>query len=145
MKQILIGTLVWLAVVLPTFGKSTVIPVTPKDTDSIDQFKFVVTNSTVSNGLSFHVIITAKHGLMPTDGKGYLCAANLTEQSQSIGPMTSETQVTLKTDKRTSIADFVASPQLLNNPDACFVFVILDHNGPSADFYVLKLRDFTKR
>lgn len=124
---------------------SIVIPVTPKNLDEVGQFEFVVTNSAVSNGLSFHVIITAKHGSVPADSKGYLCVAKLTENSKSIGPMTSEAQVALKAGKRTWIADFVASEQLLNNPDACFVFVILDQRGPSADFYVLKLRDFAKR
>jgi hypothetical protein len=145
MNRILIGTLLWLAIVFPACGKSTVIPVTPKTINGIDQFKFVVTNGTVSNGMSFHIIVTAKNGWMPTDSRGYLCVANLTQHSNSIGPMTPETQVTLKTGTRTLIADIVASQQFLSNPDACFVFVISDHRGPAADFYVLKLHDFAKQ
>jgi hypothetical protein len=145
MNRILIGTLVWLNVVLSAFGRSTIIPITPKDMDGMGQFKCAVTNSTVSNGLSFHVIITAKRGSVPTDSKAYLCVANITGDSKRIGPMTPETQVTFKTGRQTLIADFVASAQFLSNPDACFAFVISDHRGPSAVFYVLMLRDFAKR
>jgi mRNA-degrading endonuclease toxin of MazEF toxin-antitoxin module len=145
MNQILLGTLVWLTMVLPVFGESMVIPVTPKDMDGLGQFTFAVTNSTVTNGQSFHVIITPKRGSMHTDSKAYLCAAKITGDSRNIGPMTPETQVTLKAGKQTLIADCVASAQLLGNLDACFVFVVSDHRGPSADFYVLKLRDFIER
>lgn len=145
MNQLLLSTLVSLAIVLPAFGKSTVIPVLPKDSNDLGQFAFAVTNSPVTNGLSFHVVITAKSSSVTTDSKGYLCIAKISGNSRSIGPMNPETQVTFKTVKRTLIADFVASSQLLSNPDASFVFVITDHEGPSADFYVLKLRDFAKR
>jgi hypothetical protein len=144
MYQIPIAILIWLAVILPAFGESTVIPVTPKDMGGLGLFTFAVTNSTATNGMSFQVVITAKSGSVLADSKGYLCATKLTGESRNIGPMTPETQVTLKTSGRTSIADFVASSQLLGKPDACFVFAIY-YRGPSADFYVLKLRDFAKR
>jgi len=131
MNRILLGTLIWLTVVLSAFSRSTIIPVTPKDMDNMGEFKFAVTNSTISNGLSFHVIITAKRGSVPTDCKAYLCFANITGDYKSIGPMTPETQVTFKPGRQTLIADFVASAQLMSNPDACFVFVISDrqHHG----------------
>ncbi len=134
--------LFWAVVVSPACGKSTVFSVTPKNANGGGQFVFVVTNTAASNGLSFHVIITAKQGEVPADSKGYLCVAKLTESPKSIGPMTPETRVTLKTGKQAWSADFVASDQLLSDPDACFVFSVLDHRGPAADFYVLKLRDF---
>lgn len=143
-KHLLCLAVAWSAVISTACGKSSVIPVTPKNTNEMSQFKFAVTNNTVSNEVSFQVIITAKHDALPTGCKGYLCAAKLTGRNTFIGPMTSKTQVTLKTGKRSLIADFIASPQLLGNPDACFVFVI-HHRGPSADFYVLKLRDFATR
>jgi hypothetical protein len=122
-----------------------VFTVTPKNPDGGGQFVFVVTNTAANDGLSFHVIIKAKQGEVPADSKGYLCVAKFTNSPKSIGPMTRETQVTLKTGKRAWNADFVASDQLLSNPDACFVFTILDHRGPAADFYVLKLLDFATR
>ena len=98
-KLLLCLALLWLTVVFATYGKSTVFSVTPKDPDGGGQFVFVVTNTAVSNGLSFHVIIKAKQGEVPVDSKGYSCVAKLTGNSKYIGPMTSETQVTLKTDK----------------------------------------------
>jgi hypothetical protein len=42
-------------------------------------------------------------------------------------------------------AHFVASKELLSDPDTAFVFSIHYHDGPAADFYVLRLRDFIKR
>lgn len=145
MNRILTGSFLWMAVVLSAFGGSTVIAVAPIDRDGVGQFKFAVTNSTVSNGLSFHVVITPQSGSMPTDSRGYLCVANITGDTKRIGPMTPETQVAFKTGKRALIADFVASKKLLSDPDACFAFVVSEHRGPSADFYVLKLSDFAKR
>ena len=79
--------LFWAVVVSPACGKSTVFSVTPKNADGGGQFVFVVTNTAASNGLSFHVIITAKQGEVPAGCNGYLCVAKLTESPKSIGPM----------------------------------------------------------
>jgi len=144
-RLLLCLALLWSVFVSSAYGKSTVFSVTPKNPDGGGQLVFVVTNTAVSNGLSFHVIIKAKQGEVPADSKGYLCAAKLTGSLKSIGPMTPKTRVPLKTGKRAWSADFVASERLLSNPDACFVFTVLDHRGPAADFYVLKLRDFATR
>ena len=55
-KLLLCLALLWLTVVFAAYGKSTVFSVTPKNPDGGGQLVFVVTNTAVSNGLSFHVI-----------------------------------------------------------------------------------------
>jgi len=144
-KVLICFALLWSIVVFPACGKSTVFLVTPKNADGGDQFVFVVTNTAASNGLSFHVFITARQVEVPADCKGYLCVAKLAGDSKSIGPMKPETQISLKTGKHSWSADFIAPDQLLSNPDACFVFTVLDHPGPAANFYVVKLRAFATR
>lgn len=142
-KLLLCLTLIWLTACFAAHGVCSVFCVTPKNPDGGGQFVFVVTSTAASNGLSFHVIIAAKQGEVPADSKGYLCVVKLAGSPDYIGPMTSKTQVTLKTEKQACVADFIASDQLLSNPDTCFVFAIWYH--PGADFYVLKLRDFATR
>ena len=61
--------------------------------------------------------------------------------------------VTIKKEKRVWDAHFTVSYDLLAKPGLCFVFTEIAHatiDGkivamPSADFYVIKLRDFLKQ
>jgi len=142
MHKTFIAGLLWLAVAFPTFARSSVFRVTPKEPDGGGQVVFMVTSRAAGNGLAFHVTIVPKHGQLPADSKGYVCKAKFTESSKQIGPTTKDTQIALKAGKGVWYADFNASEQVLSSPDACFVLVILDHSGPAADFYVLKLVDF---
>jgi hypothetical protein len=142
-----------LALVLSAHGGSIDFRVTPKSLDQ-DKFVFSVSANSTQNGTSFHVTITAKTGVIPSDSTvGLSVLATSEKGARSMGPVKPETQVTLKKADHTWEAEFIASKQLLKDPDVCLVFGVVAHvtkNGKSipmssADFYVVKLRDFLRQ
>ncbi len=146
MNKVWISALLWLAVVLSAHGASAVIPITPRSLDGYGEpFVFAVTSRPAKNGQSFHVTITAKTGGVPADSRVDLCFFRRTNNSKYTEPATPQTQVAVKKGHHVWKAHFVASKELLSDPDTAFVFSIHYHDGPAADFYVLRLRDFIKR
>ena len=138
-----------IGVAFPACGTSDVIPITPKNPDG-GEFVFAVTTRIASNGLSFRVTVTAKKGTVPQDySEAHLglfkVTRTVTGTEGSISYLKPETRVALKRGRRVWKAGFVASNQLLSNPDTCFVFTVWDYRRYDASFYVLKLRDFTKQ
>jgi hypothetical protein len=138
-----------LADILCSYGKSTQILVTPKTLDQGEYVFSVSTNST-QEGISFHVTITAKTGVIFPDSQADLSIVTGTHESGMIQPVKS---VTLKKDEHTWTADFVATPDLLKTSGICFVFTAYCHgieNGktvpePCADVYELRLLDFVNQ
>lgn len=134
------------AVVSPVLARSTVWTVTPKNLDC-GPFVFAVTNSPTHGGVCFQVTITAKQGKVPPQSVGSIGFVRLTDRTQTIGPLTTETPMVLKKTDRVWTATFIAPPELLRNPEACLVLEVGPAAGrsvASADFFTLKLRDFNK-
>jgi hypothetical protein len=136
---------------LSSYGESTQIFVTPKTLNQGEYVFSISTNST-QEGISFHVTITAKKGVIFHDSQADLSIVNR-ETESSPGSIRTVKQVTLKKNDHTWTADFVATPELLKTPSICFVFTAYCHvieNGktvsmPCADFYEVKLLDFLKQ
>jgi hypothetical protein len=61
MNRIFVSTVLWLVAAFSGQAKSAVIRITPLHSQA-DGFVFAVTNTPVSNGLSFFITITAIHG-----------------------------------------------------------------------------------
>ena len=144
--------ILWLALVLigvlSVYADSMIFPVTPISLDQ-GQFVFSVSTNLTQEGISFHVTITAKTGVIYPDSQAHLNTVTTTPNSGTIQPVKS---VILKKNDHFWTADFVATPELLKTPGVCFVFIAQGHtikNGkaipiPSADFYEIKLQDFLK-
>ena len=146
MSRIFIGSLLWAAVVLVAHGKVGVIRMTPGNLRSErEEFVFAVTSRPATNGVFFHVTITAKTGVVPPDSECELCFFRRTTNSKYTVPATPQTEVALKKGPHVWKAHFVASKELLNGPDTAFVFHVYYPEGPTADFYVFMLRDFIKK
>jgi hypothetical protein len=131
---------------LSASGRSAEFPITPKNLDQ-GRFVFSISTSPAQEGIAFHVTITAKTGIMPSDAHASLSIVTSTQSARSIGPVKPELQVTLQKEDRIWTADFVASIDLLKNPDVCLVFNVPAHDDkgvpmPAVDFYEIKLRDF---
>jgi hypothetical protein len=137
---------------LSAYASSVEFPVTPT---SLEQRQFIFSISTNSSpeGISFHVTVTPKTGVMPSDsGVGFSSILTSTNGARSTGPLANEPKVTLQKDDHIWKADFIASSELLKNPDVYFVFEVPAHavvNGknipmPAVDKYVIKLQDFLK-
>jgi hypothetical protein len=137
---------------LTAYGSSTDFPVTPTCLDQ-RQFVFSISTNSTQEGISFHVTITAKTGLIASDSSVEFCSIiTSTQGARSMGPAKHEPQVTLQKDNHIWKADFIASDEFLKSPDVYFVFSAIAHvneNGKtvpmsSADLYEIKLRDFLK-
>jgi hypothetical protein len=148
MKRFVLVVFAWLTVVSPAFALSNVFSVTPRTLDQ-GRFEFAVKHSATNGGASFRVTITAKKDVVPPESEGHLCSAD----SKSIGPLTAKTQVALQKTNHIWTATFVASAELVQNPEACFVFMVhakateggkTDLVARAANYYVFKLRDFIK-
>jgi len=134
---------------LSACGMSIEWPVTPKSLDQ-GQFVFSISTNSLKEGVSFHVTITAKTGIIPSDSVLYLCLVTTTAGGGgSIVPVTAGPKVTLQKDGHIWKADFVASSDMVKNPDFYLDFDVIAHDAkgvpmPSADFYEIKLHDFLK-
>ena len=155
MRRLFTTSILWLSLILSAHGLSVEIPIT---TTNLDQYKYVFSVSTnaATNGVAFHVTITAKREDVPSDSTAGLSIVTHTKDvdgsTHSIEAVKPAIQVMLKKDKRVWEADFTASFELLKKAGFCFVFTetahtIIDGKSvamPSADFYEIKLRDFLK-
>jgi hypothetical protein len=137
---------------LSVYGRSVEYPVTPKSLDQ-GRFVFSISTNSIQEGTSFHVTITAETGVIHSDSSVFVCLVTWTQSgAHSMGPVKPEPQVLLQKDDHIWKVDFIASRELLNNPDVCVVFGVIFHamvNGksvpmPAADMYEIKLRDFLK-
>jgi len=137
---------------LSTYGSMVEFPVTPTSLDQ-RQFVFSISTNSTLEGISFHITITPKTGVMPSDsGVGFSSIVTSTNGSRSSGLVKNEPQITLHKDDQIWKADFIASSELLKKPDVYFVFGVPAHatvNGksipmPAVDIYMIKLQDFLK-
>jgi hypothetical protein len=149
--KIILGLALVLIGGLSAYGTSVEFPVTPKSLDQ-GQFDFSISTDSIQEGISFHVTITAKTGVIPSDSGVYLSQVTWTQSAHSMEPVKPEPQVLLQKDDHIWKVDFIASRELLKNPDVCVVFGVAAHamvNGksvpmPAANMYEIKLRDFLK-
>jgi hypothetical protein len=146
--KLILGLALVLSGGLSAYADSMIFPVTPTNLDQ-GQFVFSISTNSTPAGISFHVTITAKTGVIFPDSQADLSTVTRTPNSGTIQPVKS---VTLKKNDHYWTADFIATPELLKTPDLCFVFTAYCHateNGKSilmdcADFYKVKLQDFLK-
>lgn len=144
---------VWFLAVLPVYGLSVEIPVKPGGLDQ-GQCTFSISNNAVEDGVSFHVIITAKNiDTISNSSAGLSIVTHWPPGGAQIIPAEPRIRVTLKQDGCIEKADFITSREWLKNPDLCFVFTVhqyaITRGGkripvPSVVFYEIKLRDFVK-
>jgi len=102
---------------------SMIFPVTPTNLDQ-GQFVFSVSTNSTPEGISFHVTITAKTGVIFPDSQADLSTVTKTPNSGTIQPVKS---VILKKNDHFWTADFIATPELLKTPDLCFIFTAYCH------------------
>lgn len=147
--------LLWLALCLPAFGLSTEISVTPQ---SLDQgaFLFSITNQPATNGLAFHVTITAKNPPILPDSIVNLASASSSDdgRSRQISPAQPEPPVTLTKSDRVWLADIIVPKELMADTNLCLLFTVpvydIRQDGtrmrmPADEFYEIKLRDFVRK
>jgi hypothetical protein len=134
-----------------------VVPVTPNSLDH-GNYTFSVSTNETQNGVSFHVVVTAKTGAIPPDYSSI--SVSLVHRLKTGtngygiygGSLKPPVRVTLKKDTRVWQADFTIPHKSLWRRDLCCVFmemeseVIDGQRSPagSATFYELKLQDFLK-
>jgi len=156
MHRSFIMSVLWLSLILSAHGLSVKIPVT---TANLDQYKyrFAISTNATTNGVAFHVTITAKKEDVPLDSTVGLSIVTHTQDASgsthSIEGVKPSVEVRLRRDERVWTADFTASHELLKKPGLCLVFTELAHRivdgkrvaMPSADFYEIRLQDFLKQ
>ncbi len=156
MHHLFITTFLWLAVTFTVWGTTAEIPVTPTGLDTYFYIFSVSTNAT-QGGIAFHVTMTAKTTDIDTnDSSAGLEIVTHTKTSGggllvSCQPWEQSMPVTLRREKRSWMADFIVSSELLKNPNLYFNFGFLAHsvvNGksipmPSVTRYEIRLEDFT--
>jgi hypothetical protein len=156
MHRSFITFILWLTLILSAHGLSVEIPVTTTNLDQ-DKYRFAISANAATNGVAFHVTITAKKEDVPSDSDVGLSIVTQTQDASgsthSIAGAKPTVEVRLRKDKRVWTADFTASEELLKKPGLCFVFTEIAHTivdgkrvaMPSADFYEISLRDFLKQ
>lgn len=152
MHRLAVTAILCFTLVLSAHGLSVEIAVTPKRLDQ-GKYAFSISTNTTQDGMSFHVIITAKTGDIPSDSNVGLSIVTHWEPGGSqIMPEKPTIQVMLEKDNRTWEASFAVTRELLKKPGLCLVFTEYDGfvvNGKkhpnSATFYEIKLQDFLKQ
>jgi hypothetical protein len=144
-----------LAAAFSSFAASVELPITPNTLDQ-SHYTFSVSDTTTNDQIAFHITITAKTDVIPSDSEAHLSIVTHTTNgggyTVSIAAAKPAIPVTLKKDKRVWAADFTVSRKTLKIPGLCCVFTEYAHttqNGkiiamPSATFYEFKLQDFLK-
>lgn len=130
---------------LSASGDCNELPVTPKSLDQ-GRFVFSISTSPAQEGMAFHVTITTKTGTIPSD-----CSVVVWPdfQTRSTHPHL-QVHVTVEKTAQKWACVFIASAELLKDPDVCLVFEVPAHDDkgipmPGGDFYEIKLRDFLKQ
>ena len=144
MSRIFLTAFLWIVIVLSAQAKDAIIRVTASHLRA-NGFVFAVTNVPLSNGVAFHITITASRGELPAVSDCKLYVATSPTKSYPIGSAVPGIRVAVKKARRVWKAQFVVSDELLTDAGTSFVFSVFDHEGPGADHYVVKLRDFTKQ
>jgi hypothetical protein len=159
----LAAAVLWLALASSVYGFSMEVSVTPNSLDH-GNYTFSVSTNETQDGVSFHVVVTAKTGGIPpnyssigvclvTHRKNGTSYGRSDWSSSSIRPFNKPAiPVTLKKDTRVWQADFTIPRQSLWRRDLCCVFSEVDSdtiNGQSspassATFYEIKLQEFTR-
>jgi hypothetical protein len=157
MNRLFLTSVFLFALILSAHSVSVALPITKT---SLDQYKYVfaVSTNAATNGVVFHVTITAKREDVSSDSTVGLSIVTSKEEAHggslhSIEGMKPTMEVTLKRGKRVWEAAFTASYELLKKSGLCFVFTEFAHRTidgklvtmPSADIYEMKLRDFVKQ
>jgi hypothetical protein len=157
MNRLVLTSVFLFGLILSAHSVSVEIPITKTN---LDQYKYVfaVCTNAATNGVAFHVTITAKREDVPSDSTVDLSIVTHKEEAgggslHTIEAVKPAMQVTLKKGKRAWEADFTASNALLEKSGLCFVFIEAAHatiDGKSvamasADIYEIKLRDFFKQ
>jgi hypothetical protein len=157
MRHLFVIPAVLFALALCARAMSDERPITPNQLDQ-QNYKFAVSANTASNGVAFHVTITAKSGEIDPGSEADLAVVAHTKEGRgassttSIGPFAHSVPIAFKKDKRTWTADFTLPRESLKTPGLCFVFSEFAHameNGksvtmPSVTFYEIKLKEFVK-
>jgi hypothetical protein len=138
------------------FGVCVELPVTPSSLDTYN-YLFAVSTNAATNGVAFHITITAKRGDIDTN----YCTAHLDtvrhDDGTEIGPFkpeipTATTPLITTKQLRKWTVDFVVSHELLKNPELYFVFweeAVARADGktipmPAGTFYEICLMDFAR-
>ena len=149
-------SVLWLSLILSAHGLSVEIPVTATNLDQY-KYRFAISTNAATNGVAFHVTITAKKEDIPSDSAVGLSIVTHTQDARgsthSIEGVKPTVEVRLKKDNRVWTADFTTSHELLKKPGLCLVFTEITHtivdgkrvSMPSADFYEIRLQDFLKQ
>jgi hypothetical protein len=157
MRNLLIIPSLLFALILSAHATSVELPVTPNQLDQ-QNYKFSVTADATNHGVTFHVVITAKHDEISADCEANLAVVNHSKDGSHSGKGTSITPfqptvpIAFNKDKHAWTADFTLPREALKTTGLCFVFTELAHtmvNGkpvamPSITFYEIKLKDFVK-
>jgi hypothetical protein len=153
----LAAAILWLALASSVHGLIMVVAVTPSSLDH-GNYTFSVSTNETQNGVSFHVVVTAKTGAIPPDYSsiGLSLVHRLKTGTNGYGTyegsLKPPVRVTLKKDTRVWQADFTIPRQALWRRDLCCVFMEIGtytSNGQrsftgSATSYELKLQGFLK-
>jgi hypothetical protein len=143
----------WLAVAGPAFGMCVELPVTPSSLDT-SSYAFAVATNTVTNGMAFHITITAKSGEIDTN----YCSAKLETVRKANGtaifqePFEAAIPVAIQKQPRKWAIDFILPHEFLKSPELNFVFweeAVDRTNGkitpmPAGTFYEMWLMDFAR-
>jgi hypothetical protein len=130
---------------------SVEIPVTPTGLDQGGYIFSVVTNS-APDGIAFHIVISAKAGEISPDSDVGVSVVHHWDGGCEIEPAKPHVNVALKRTPGIWTTDFIASRQLLQSPNTCFIFTAYSHavihgklvGMPSAEFFEIRLADFAK-
>lgn len=155
MQRLILSALAWLALVCSAGAQTVRVPVTP-DHLEYSNFVFAVNVTNAGGGAAFHIVITTK-----TQPIGSDCAAAVTDvtamdgsaKSLAVASLTPPVNATLNRTARVWTADFVAPAVVLNNPGACFIFVVPDYTTDATGqrtyqstdrMYEIRLQDFLR-
>ena len=150
MKQLILCFVGGLALVISGRAQTMQVPVAPGQME-YSNFIFSVTTMATNGGKAFHVTITTKNNPIQSDCAATLSAVSGTATIPVITGLNPSVPIILQRMPRVWTADFVASPDVMNNPSAYFIFVVPDYttdeNGRrtylSTDrMYEMRLQDF---
>ncbi len=143
---------VWLVAAGPVFAMCVEIPVTTSSLDTYS-YTFAVSTNTATNGVAFHIVITAKRGAIDANYcSGRLDTVRDQNGSNEIFQEPFEAAIPVMVQKHAGewTVDFILPHELLKSPDLYFVFweqAVSRTNGktepmPAGTFYEMWLMDF---
>jgi hypothetical protein len=158
MRHLSLIASIFLTLILSAHATSVELPITPGQLDQ-GNYKFSVAANATTNGVAFHVIITAKKDeiapgseaklaivVHPKDRRGVILGT-------SFKPFLPIDPIAFQKDKHAWTVDFTLPRESLKTPDLCLIFSEQEHRTvdgpniallPSVTFYEVKLKDFVK-